>query len=96
MAARKTAAKPQTVRAAEEQRDPFPPAPGPDPVPFKIGDLVQLKSGGFRMVIESISCSGFSAACLFCSGSTIEENQIPLACLQPYEPLLDWARDIPF
>ncbi|PDT80592.1 DUF2158 domain-containing protein [Sinorhizobium sp. BJ1] len=86
----------QTVRAAVAKTQPFPPAPEPDPLPFKIGDVVQLKSGGFRMVVHSISCSGFFACCLFCSGSTIEENQIPLACLQTYEPHLDWARDIPF
>lgn len=54
---------------------------------FKIGDVVELKSGGPRMTIENIDNYSFSGAaeikakCIWFDGKKMQENVFDLAVL---------------
>ena len=66
----------------------------PSPPSFKVGDVVQLQSGGLRMTVLDTSCS----ACLeLASGvGEIVFHRLPRAAVKRYDPLAADGPDIPF
>jgi len=51
---------------------------------FKVGDVVQLKSGGVRMTVERID--GEDISCVWFEGKRVERNAFPVGALQKYTP----------
>lgn len=83
----------------------------PSSRPFKTGDLVELKSGGFHMMVERVErrCGdgGWTVDVLFAgmrTGDEISRDNIPADCLQlvrnvdgkPRRPMLTMFDNIPF
>lgn len=52
---------------------------------FKLGDFVQLKSGGPKMVIESYYEYGDNYMCTWFSGTKHNTHQFQSVALKPYE-----------
>ena len=53
---------------------------------YKIGDVVQLKSGGPSMTIYETAPSGKHVNCQWFAGAKLERGHFPLETLQEPEP----------
>lgn len=50
---------------------------------FKVGDVVQLKSGGPGMTVNTVDC-GSSAEVMWFHGGELKSDEFPMDCLAPY------------
>ena len=71
----------------------YPKEPAPPPS-FKVGDIVQFKSGGHAMVVEDCECCGCYAL-IYSRKGVVEQLDVPGPCLQLYEPAADRGGDGP-
>jgi uncharacterized protein YodC (DUF2158 family) len=56
-------------------------------VSFKVGDIVQLKSGGPEMTVERVSSAGKNVYwCQWFAGRKLESGQFPADSLKPVQP----------
>lgn len=74
-------------------------AEGPAAHPtFKLGDVVQFKSGGHAMVVEGLDCCGCHAL-IYSRKGVVEQLDVPGECLQLYDAATDRGErsgDLPF
>ena len=52
---------------------------------YKVGDLVQLKSGGPVMTVSDIAASGEHVSCKWFAGAKLEHGLFAMATLEPSE-----------